>query len=88
MEDFTKNLASWNNKTPSFVKLQHAYLVVAFAALIIAGVIGLVNYRLGQSILFLALFAGVIFLANGVLWALIRTFVIREPKPKTSTRKK
>lgn len=76
-------LIQWNKQHGERTKLQHAYAVLAVAALLVAGLISLVNYSLGQSLLFIAIVLGLVFVANSVVWALLDTFVIRRV-PKTS----
>lgn len=88
MKEFSSLIAAWNKQTSSFSKLQHAYAALTIIMLIIAGIIGLINYRLGQGLLFLSLFSLTVFVANGVIWALVRTFIIAQPKKPTQTRKK
>ena len=81
-------LRQWNITHGDFGKLQHAYILVALLGLVGAGIIGLVNYRLGQSILFLATAAALVFIANVVVWALLQTFVITRLTPPTKSRKR
>jgi hypothetical protein len=44
--------------------------------LFVAGIIGLINYDLGQKILFVAILALAMFLINAVAWALLQSFVL------------
>lgn len=81
MKSLKKELQTWSTTNDSFTKLQHAYVAIAATALVAAGIIGLINYSLGQSILFLALCATLVFIGNGVVWALMRTFIV----PSTDT---
>jgi len=76
MEELREFFRQWNAKSSEFAKLQHTYIVVAGLAVLVAGIASLVNYRLGQSILFIAICAALVFLANGVIWAMLRTFVL------------
>ena len=90
MHPIMKYLTKWNSSTDNLAKLQAAYGVLALATLLIAGLVSLIHYNLGQSILFLAIVFGLTFIGNGVVWALVRTFAlphIEKAKP-TSTRKK
>lgn len=87
MELIRKQLHSWNNRHDSFTKLQHAYAVLALLVFVIAGIISLVNYQLGQSMLFIALCSLMVFIANGVVWALIRTFLIPAEQKSVPKRK-
>lgn len=77
-------LVDWNKSHDGRTKLQYAYGVAALGLVIVAGLVGLVNYNLGQSILFIAALLALIFIANAVLWALLESFVIS----KLTKRKK
>ncbi len=84
-------LTQWHEDTDERVKLQHVYACGAAALLVIAGVIGLFNYSLGQFILPFALGAIAVFLINAVVWALLTAFVflrLERPVPKSRTRKR
>jgi amino acid transporter len=81
-------LREWNARYGEFSKLQHLYIAVAIAAIIFAGLISLANYRLGQSILFIAVVAAVIFIANGVVYALLSTFIFDRSKKSSSSQKR
>ncbi len=82
-------LEKWNKQNDSIGKLQGAYAALAVIALIVAGIVGLVNDNLGQSILFLAFVLAMAFVGNGVVWALLQTFVVaRLVKPVAKPRKK
>jgi protein-S-isoprenylcysteine O-methyltransferase Ste14 len=77
-------LVDWNKSHDARTKLQYAYGVTGAGLVLIAGLVSLVNYNLGQSILFVAGVLIVIFIANAILWALLESFVIS----KLSRRKK
>lgn len=88
-----KSLESWNASTNARQKLQHAYLVAAVVCVLAAGLIGLINYELGQKILLAAFICTAAFLINAVAWALLQSFVLlrlsEQDKPaKKLTRKK
>ena len=87
MKSIRTLLAAWNSTYTDRTKLQHTYLVLTVLTVIVAGIIGLINYQLGQSLLFLAIVLALVFIGNGVVWALLYTFVIprnaeRSAKPK------
>ena len=90
MHSLIQILKSWSDITDSRSKLQQAYLASALALLIIAGMVGLINYNLGPQVLFLALLAGAIFIVNAVAWALLQSFVLlhltHEDTPKPTTK--
>lgn len=88
MKSIRTSFADWNKTYSDRSKLQHTYAALAVLSLIIAGIIGLINYRLGQSLLFVAIILTLVFIGNGVVWALLYTFIIprdiqqKPPKPK------
>lgn len=82
-------LTEWNENTDERVKLQHTYVFGGAALLVIAGLIGLFNYDLGQFILPIALVAIAIFFINAIVWALLTAFVfLRLERPAVKTRGK
>ncbi|HMS93474.1 MAG TPA: hypothetical protein PKD28_03740 [Candidatus Saccharibacteria bacterium] len=82
MKSIRTFLTHWNVTYSDRTKLQHAYAALAVISLIVAGIISLINYSLGQSFLFISIVTVLVFIGNGVVWALINTFVI----PSTPTR--
>lgn len=80
-------LKNWNKLNDRQTKLQHVYLALASALLVTAGLASLVNYNLGQSILWLAGVAALVFLANAVVWALTDAFVIARLQKRQAPRK-
>ena len=91
MKQVRKILQAWNAEKSSYSKLQHAYAALAVVSVFAAGLISLINYDLGQSILFVATVLTLVFITNGVVWALLRTFVLSQldrPNIPTPRRKK
>ena len=90
MQPLYEFLREWNKNTDNFAKVQATYLSLAVVLVFLAAFISLINQSLGQSVLFLAFVAGLTFIGNGVIWSLVRTFVIPrlEAKKKSSSRKK
>jgi cell division protein FtsW (lipid II flippase) len=88
-----KSLQDWKLRTDGRQQLQHSYLAVTLGLVLAAGIIGLINYDLGQRILLGAFICIVVFVANAVAWALLQSFVlmriddVQKPNPKP-TRKK
>lgn len=90
-------LKDWNTDTDNRGKLQQAYVVGGVSLLIVAGLVGLVNYELGQLLLHLALIAIAIFFINAIVWGLLTAFVLlklgsaeaidEKPAAKPRTRK-
>ena len=85
MKTIRTSIAHWNKTYSDRAKLQHSYAILAMFSLIIAGIISLINYNLGQSLLFVAVVTVLVFIANGVVWALINTFIVplasNRPRP-------
>ena len=76
MQPIYEFLAKWNKTSDSLTKEQASYATLAVVTFLLAAVVSLVNQNLGQSILFLAIVLGLTFIANGVMWALVRTFAV------------
>lgn len=69
-------LSQWNAAHGERAKLQHAYLVVSLLGIIVAGLVGLLNYDASRALLRIC-FAGLgIFVANGIVWALLSGLVL------------
>lgn len=71
-----KSLAAWAEDTSERQKLQHVYIIAVVVLLVVAGLAGLVNYQMSQQILGLAFLAGIVFLVNLVIWALLQSLVL------------
>jgi hypothetical protein len=80
-------LSDWNAAYSERAKLQHAYLVAAVVGIVIAGLVGLLNYDASRAILRVC-FAGLgIVLVNAIAWALLYSFVINKLPARRTTRK-
>jgi cell division protein FtsW (lipid II flippase) len=89
MEAFKKTLAEWNNRTDTFTKTQAGYAVLAVAIFILAGIVSLFQYNLGQTLLFFSALLALTFIANGVMSAVIRTYIVsKDAAPVSKARKK
>jgi tellurite resistance protein TehA-like permease len=75
-QSIKQSLTRWSDETTDRQKLQHTYITVALALLLVAGVLGLVNQSLGQQVLAVAIAAAAVFLINAVAWALLQSFVL------------
>ncbi len=80
-------LVFWYKTTNERAKLQHSYLGIAILFVVVAGVIGLMNYSYGQQLLQLALGAFVIFAVNAIVWALLQSFFFTRIEAKTRAAK-
>lgn len=81
-------LVSWYKTTDERAKLQHSYLAITAGLIVIAGIIGLMNYQYGQAILQIALGALAAFLVNAFVWALLQSFVFTRLSAKVRTTKR
>ncbi len=80
-------LADWNARTSERTKLQHTYLAVSLAGILIAGLVGLLNDAASGTLLRIC-FAGLgIFLVNAIVWALLYSLVLTKLSARKSTRK-
>jgi hypothetical protein len=71
-------LGEWNATYSERVKLQHAYLVLSAFGIVLAGLVGLLNYDASRAILRVC-FAGLgIFVVNGIVWALLFSMVLNK----------
>ena len=71
-------LADWNTKYDERAKLQHAYLFVSLAGIVIAGLVSLLDYDASRAILRVC-FAGLaIFGINAIVWALLFSLVVNK----------
>lgn len=69
-------LSEWNASHSERVKLQYAYLAVSLAGIVLAGLVGLLDYDASRAILRVC-FAGLgIFLVNAIVWALLFSLVL------------
>lgn len=83
-------LAKWNENTDERVKLQHVYAFGGVALLVVAGLVGLVNYTLGQTLMNIALISIAVFFINAIVWALVTAFLLlrlEQSQPKSRSRK-
>jgi Flp pilus assembly protein TadB len=82
-------LATWNTTHGERAKLQHAYLVLAAATVVIAGLVGLIDDYTGRLLVNVALIALGIFVANIVVWALLNSLVVMKlPNRKAPVSRK
>lgn len=81
-------LTDWNLKHGERAKLQHAYVALALAGFVVAGLVGLLNYDASRAILRLSFYGLAIFGVNAVLWALLFGFVINKLPARRPTSRK
>lgn len=77
MNDSIKRiLVEWNTKTTERQKLQQTYALIACVSLIVAGIISLINYTLGQKLLLVAILALFTLIVNMIIWALLQSLIL------------
>lgn len=81
MTTIVANLKDWAQATDARQKLQHTYLAATLALVLGAGVIGLIDYDLGQKILLGAFICVAIFIANAITWALVQSLILFKVSP-------
>lgn len=80
-------LIEWNSTHTERAKLQHAYLVVSLIGIMIAGLVGLLDYDSSRAVLRIC-FAGLgIFAVNAITWALLFSLVVNKLPAKRTPRK-
>lgn len=87
-ESIITSLVRWNESTDNRLKLQHTYVVASVVLVVVAGILGLLNYTVGQYLLTAAIISIVLFLLNGVTWALLQSVVLDRLKTKKVQPKK
>ena len=90
MYEFIKqSLGDWNRQRDQRRKLQQAYLTVVFIGLVLAGLLTLLNVPQSRLAAMIAAGFAVVYLVNGIAWALLEAFVAPNlPKPESTTNKK
>jgi hypothetical protein len=77
-------LTDWNLRYSERAKLQHAYIAAIVAGVVLAGLVGLLNYDASRAILRVC-FAGLgIVVVNAIGWALLFSFVVNKLPKKTN----
>ena len=76
-------LVEWNATHTERTKLQHAYLAISLTGIVLAGLVGLLDYEASRAILRIC-FAGLgIFAINAIAWALLFSLVINKLPKRT-----
>lgn len=83
IQSFKEMLINWNAEHGERAKMQHAYVFVALVGIVLAGLVGLLNYELSQIIVTISLASLGIWLANVLMWALLYSLVIVKLPKKT-----
>ncbi len=69
-------LVNWNSSTSERQKLQHSYLVITVVVILLAGIVSLLNFKLGHRMVFVALVAIGAYLTNAIIWNLMQSAVV------------
>ena len=84
-----KKFQKWIQSDNERESLQRFYLAIIIVSLLVASLIGLINYSLGHNLLLVTIISSALFLTNSVLWALERAFMDNFfEKPKKPASKK
>ena len=81
-------LHAWHANYNERSKLQHAYLAVAVGTVLVAGLLGLLDYDLGQRLTAIALAALAMFFINLVAWTLLSGIVLASLDQKSANSTK
>ena len=89
MYEFIKqSLSIWSHQKDHRRKLQQAYLTVVFIGLVLAGLLTLLNVPQSRLAAMIAAGFAVVYLVNGIAWALLEAFVAPNlPKLESTTGK-
>lgn len=80
-------LVQWNKANDSRTKLQQTYASLVATAVVLAGLVSLLNPYYGQMLLRFAVILAGLFIVNALAWALLQTFVLNK-LPRNVTRKR
>jgi hypothetical protein len=80
-------LVDWNTRYNERAKLQHAYIAAAVSGIVVAGLVGLLNYDASRAILRVCFMGLGIVVVNAVAWALLFGFVINRLPKRANGRK-
>lgn len=71
-----KSLQAWNATNGERSKLQHTYLAIAVITILVAGLLGLLDYNLGQQLTAISMLALGMFFVNLIVWTLLSGIVL------------
>jgi hypothetical protein len=87
IQTFKDMLSDWNATHGERAKLQHAYLAVSLLGIVLAGLVGLLDYDASRAILRVCFAGIVIFAVNAIAWALLFSLVVNKLPGKRSARR-
>ena len=87
MESIMEVLRAWNKSTPERVKVQHVYIAVIVVVTVVSGLISLISPQLGRQCIMVASVALIAFIANALVWALTRVYLLDRLERKRPIKK-
>ena len=72
---FKQFLSDWNSGKNQRTKLQQAYFLIIILLAVTAGFLSLLNTDFGRALMLIATFIAIIYIFNGIAWALLDAFV-------------
>lgn len=81
-------LLTWNSERNQRLKLQQVYFSLAIVLAIVAGLVTLLNVYVGQVLIIVAAFIGMVYVTNAVSWTVTDMIVAKKisehikPAPK------
>lgn len=86
---FKQFLVEWNSGKNQRAKLQQAYFLTIILLAVVAGFLSLISGDFGRALMLIAALIAVVYVINGVAWALLDAFIAPIlPKNDKSSRKK
>lgn len=79
-------LTAWNNRTTDRQKLQHIYILLTGVIVLVAGVVTLVNARVGHFIIYFAGATLVTFITNAFIWNLLNSALLSKLPSRTKRK--
>jgi cell division protein FtsW (lipid II flippase) len=83
MDQLKTVLNDWNKSKTERQKLQHTYVALIVIAIVVAGLVSLVNPDRGQQLTMVALVALLAFLLNAVVWNLLQSGLLSRLNSRT-----
>jgi cell division protein FtsW (lipid II flippase) len=83
MDQLKTVLNDWNKSKTERQKLQHTYVALIVIAIVVAGLVSLVNPDRGQQLTMVALVALLAFFLNAVVWNLLQSGLLSRLNSRT-----
>jgi cell division protein FtsW (lipid II flippase) len=83
MDQLKTVLNDWNKTKTERQKLQHTYVALIVIAIVVAGLVSLVNPDRGQQLTMVALVALLAFFLNAVVWNLLQSGLLSRLNSRT-----